>query len=107
MSEIEHHEKSSQTLYPALEVTELVPGRSTGAVTLRSTVFNQRKELVLEGTQKFLVRRRPAYHSATTVAKARCGTLPTNRSSPSLLAHHCIPSKMQRPGSRSWFNMKR
>jgi len=29
-------------------------------VTLRSTVFNQRKELVLEGMQKFLVRRRPA-----------------------------------------------
>jgi acyl dehydratase len=29
-------------------------------VTLRSTVFNQRKELVLDGMQKFLVRRRPA-----------------------------------------------
>jgi acyl dehydratase len=41
-------------------VTELVPGRTTGVVTLRSTVFNQRKELVLEGMQKFLVRRRPA-----------------------------------------------
>jgi acyl dehydratase len=41
-------------------VIELVPGRTTGVVTLRSTVFNQRKELVLEGMQKFLVRRRPA-----------------------------------------------
>ena len=39
-------------------MTELVPGRTTGVVTLRSTVFNQRKELVLEGMQKFLVRRR-------------------------------------------------
>jgi hypothetical protein len=29
-------------------------------VTLRSTVFNQRRELVLEGLQKFLIRRRPA-----------------------------------------------
>jgi acyl dehydratase len=29
-------------------------------VTLRSTVFNQRKELVLEGMQKFLIQRRPA-----------------------------------------------
>jgi len=29
-------------------------------VTLRSTVFNQRKELVLEGMQKFLIRKRPA-----------------------------------------------
>ena len=46
------------TIYPALEVTELAPGRSTGAVTLASTVFNQRRELVLEGLQKFLIRRR-------------------------------------------------
>jgi acyl dehydratase len=51
---------AGDTLYPALEVTELVPGRSTGVVTLRSTVFNQRKELVLEGMQKFLIRRRLA-----------------------------------------------
>jgi len=44
----------------ALEVSELTPGRTTGVVTLRSTVFNQRGELVLEGIQKFLIRRRPA-----------------------------------------------
>ena len=50
---------ADDTIYPALEVTELVPGRTTGAVTLKSTVFNQRKELVLEGVQKFLIRRRP------------------------------------------------
>jgi acyl dehydratase len=50
---------AGDTIYPVLEVTELVPGRTTGVVTLRSTVFNQRKELVLEGMQKFLVRRRP------------------------------------------------
>jgi acyl dehydratase len=50
---------AGDTIYPALEVIELIPGRSTGVVTLRSTVFNQRKELVLEGMQKFLVRRRP------------------------------------------------
>jgi acyl dehydratase len=51
---------ADDTIYPALEVTELVPGRTTGVVTLRSTVFNQRRELVLEGMQKFLIRRRPA-----------------------------------------------
>ena len=51
---------ADDTIYPALEVTELVPGRSTGVVTLRSTVFNQRRELVLEGLQKFLISRRPA-----------------------------------------------
>jgi acyl dehydratase len=51
---------ADDTIYSALEVTELAPGRTTGVVTLRSTVFNQRKELVLEGMQKFLIRRRQA-----------------------------------------------
>jgi acyl dehydratase len=50
---------AGDTIYPALEVTELTPGHTTGVVTLRSTVFNQRRELVLEGLQKFLLRRRP------------------------------------------------
>src|SRR5712691_1359978 len=49
---------ADDTIYPALEVSELTPGRTTGVVTLRSTVFNQRRELVLEGLQKFLIRRR-------------------------------------------------
>ena len=51
---------ADDTIYPALEVTELAPGRTTGVVTFCSTVFNQRKELVLDGMQKFLIRRRPA-----------------------------------------------
>jgi acyl dehydratase len=51
---------AGDTIYPALEVTELTAGRATGGVALRSTVFNQRRELVLEGWQKFLIRRRPA-----------------------------------------------
>jgi acyl dehydratase len=50
---------ADDTIYPALEVTELTPGRSTGVVGLRSTVFNQNRELVLEGLQRFLIRRRP------------------------------------------------
>ncbi len=50
---------ADDTIYPALEVSELAGGKSTGVVTLASTVFNQRSELVLEGTQKFLIRRRP------------------------------------------------
>ena len=48
------------TLYPALEVDELTPNRSTGVVGLASTVHNQRGELVLEGRQRYLLRRRPA-----------------------------------------------
>jgi acyl dehydratase len=51
---------AGDTVYPALEVSGLQPGRTTGVVDLRSTVFNQRRELVLEGLQKFLIRRRPA-----------------------------------------------
>jgi acyl dehydratase len=51
---------AGDTIYPALEVAELSASRTTGVVTLKSTVFNQRRELVLEGMQKFLIRRRPA-----------------------------------------------
>jgi acyl dehydratase len=39
-------------------VDELSPNRSTGVVGLRSTVHNQRRELVLEGRQRFLLRKR-------------------------------------------------
>ncbi|HZR75605.1 MaoC family dehydratase [Bradyrhizobium sp.] len=51
---------AGDTIYPALEVRDLTPGRTTGVVTLESTVFNQRRDLVLEGMQKFLLRKRPA-----------------------------------------------
>jgi acyl dehydratase len=51
---------ADDTIYPTLEVTELTPGRRTGVVVFRNTVFNQRRELVLEGSQKYLIRRRPA-----------------------------------------------
>jgi acyl dehydratase len=47
------------TLYPSLEVTELVPNRTTGVITLRSEVYNQKRELVLDGLQKYLLRKRP------------------------------------------------
>jgi acyl dehydratase len=50
---------AGDTIYPALEIIELTPGRTTGVVTLRSTVHNQRGELVVEGVQRFLIRRRP------------------------------------------------
>lgn len=48
------------TLYPALEVNELKPQRTTGVLGLKSTVHNQRGELVLDGQQRFLLKRRPA-----------------------------------------------
>ncbi len=46
------------TLYPMLEITELLPQHTTGVIVMRSTVYNQRCELVLEGTQKYLIRKR-------------------------------------------------
>ena len=44
------------TVYPALEITELTRQRTTGVITLRNTVHNQRRELILDGWQKLLVR---------------------------------------------------
>src|SRR5260370_30187102 len=51
---------ADDTIYPALEVSERTPGRTTGCVPFPRTQLNQRGELVLEGIQKFLIRRRPA-----------------------------------------------
>jgi len=44
------------TLYPALEITELTPQRTTGLVTMRATVHNQKSELVLDGMHRYLLR---------------------------------------------------
>ncbi len=44
------------TLYPALEITELTPQRTTGIVVMRATVHNQAGELVLDGAHKYLLR---------------------------------------------------
>jgi acyl dehydratase len=49
---------AGDTLYSMLEITELVPQRTTGVIVMRSTVHNQRGELVLDGTHKYLIRRR-------------------------------------------------
>jgi len=49
---------SGDTLYPLLEVIELKPQTTTGVVTLRSTIHNQDDVLVLDGLQKFLIRKR-------------------------------------------------
>ncbi len=51
---------AGDTLYPQLTVAELKPQRTTGVLTLKSTVHNQNGELVLEGLQRYLLRKRPA-----------------------------------------------
>lgn len=47
------------TLSPELKVNALTQQRTTGVVTLGSTIHNQRRELVLTGLQRYVVRRRP------------------------------------------------
>jgi acyl dehydratase len=49
---------SGDTVYPTLEIVELRPQRTTGVIGMKSTVHNQRAELVMEGVQRYLVRRR-------------------------------------------------
>ena len=49
---------AGDTVYPMLEVAALEPSRSTSVVVLRSTLHNQRRELILEGEQKLLVKKR-------------------------------------------------
>jgi acyl dehydratase len=49
---------AGDTLYPRLVVSELKPQRTTGVLTLSSTIHNQKRELVMEGIQKYLLRRR-------------------------------------------------
>jgi acyl dehydratase len=44
------------TLYPALEIVELTPQRTTGIVVMRATVHNQKGELVLDGVHKYLLK---------------------------------------------------
>lgn len=46
------------TVYPLLTVVELVPQRTTGVLVMRASVHNQRGELVLDGTHRYVIRRR-------------------------------------------------
>lgn len=45
------------TLYPALEIVELKPQRTTGVVVMAARVHNQDRELVLEGQHTYLLKR--------------------------------------------------
>ena len=49
---------AGDTLYPALEVSGLQEQRTTGVLSMRSSVHNQSGTLVMEGEQKYLLRRR-------------------------------------------------
>ena len=51
---------AGDTLYPRLVGGELKPQRTTGVLTLASTVHNQKGELVMEGLQRYLHQETPA-----------------------------------------------
>lgn len=44
---------SGDTLYPAIEIIELIDEGVTGTVVTRATVYNQNKELVLKGEHRY------------------------------------------------------
>lgn len=48
------------TLYPLLEITELIPQNTTGVVVMSATVRNQEGAIVMQGTHKYLIKRREA-----------------------------------------------
>lgn len=48
---------SGDTLYPTLTVSQLVPQRTTGIIVLAVSIFNQRREQVLAGEQRYLMRK--------------------------------------------------
>lgn len=47
---------AGDTLYPLLEITALKPQRTTGVVTMRASVTNQRGETVLDGEHVYLLK---------------------------------------------------
>ena len=51
---------AGDTLYPALEIDELTPNRTTGVIGFASTIHNQRGQLVLQGNQRYVIRKKPA-----------------------------------------------
>ena len=50
---------AGDTLYPSLEITELVPKKTTGTLTVAATVHNHDGVLVMDGHHIYLLRRRP------------------------------------------------
>ena len=49
---------SGDTVYPELEIVELISQNSTGLVRVKSKVHNQKGELVMEGFQSYVVKKR-------------------------------------------------
>lgn len=50
---------AGDTVYPNLEVSELTPQNSTGVLTMKVTVHNQQRVLVMDGEHKYIIKKRP------------------------------------------------
>ena len=48
----------NDTLYPSLEITDLVTQKTTGIITMRALVKNQIEDIVFFGHHKYLVKKR-------------------------------------------------
>ena len=48
----------NDTLYPELEIINLITQKTTGIIELKATIFNQKKELVFKGLQKYLIKKK-------------------------------------------------
>ena len=59
---------AGDTLYVTLEVAELKPNRTTGVLSLKSTVYNQHGKLVMDGVQRYLLKKRPAPEARSHVS---------------------------------------
>ena len=51
---------AGDTVYPNLEVVDLKPQNSTGVLTMKATVHNQERALVLDGEHKYIIKKRPS-----------------------------------------------
>ena len=47
----------NDTLYPKLEIINLISQKTTGIIEMEATILNQDKDLVFKGIQKYLIKK--------------------------------------------------
>ena len=48
----------NDTLYPELEIIKLISQKTTGIIEMKAKIFNQDKDLVFQGIQKYLLKKK-------------------------------------------------
>ena len=48
----------NDTLYPELEIINLVSQKTTGIIEMKATILNQNRDIVIKGIQKYLVKKK-------------------------------------------------